>query len=115
MTELQRTKLWAQLATLVAIICIALMIWNHFVQTSHGFAEGHEWLKWNRNTRVTFVSAYAEGIMNGYATGCHNATLAQNPEPTYDEQSKIAAVCDEKYPFSSKKDEVDYIDDITRF
>ena len=53
--------------------------------------------------------------MNGYATGCHNATLAQNPEPTYDEQSKIAAVCDEKYPFSSKKDEVDYIDDITRF
>ena len=115
MSDLRRTKLWAQLATLVAVLCIAFMTWNHFVQANADWPDGHSWLKWNRARRVRYVLYYAQGVGDGYERGCRNAISAQNPDPTYDVFFKWTTLCNEQTPLSPKKDQIEYIDDITRF
>lgn len=76
-----------------------------------GAAEGDEWLKWNGDTRLVYVGAYAAGFDRGFVDGCRTAGEL---EPRSRATGLPGEECIAKEPGYPKTLE-EYVDAVTKF
>src|SRR5208283_5251477 len=72
--------------------------------------EGEEWLKWNADTRLLYVSAYLTGYDRGFAEGCKMAEEVGMSKP----MGLPGEKCISREPGHSKNLE-EYVDMVTKY
>lgn len=77
-------------------------------------SEGDEWLKWDTNTRETYLRAYVQGMRQGYGKGCDNGIAAAQPHLKYDDATRTHQECWNHFPISAK-DSDRFAASITKF
>jgi hypothetical protein len=59
-----------RLAELLLVVFLAVVLNSGRSLAANAIVEGDEWLKWNDETRLAYVSAYIWGLERGFRDGC---------------------------------------------
>jgi len=71
-------------------------------QSATLFPNGDDWLRWNEFAKEQYVSAYVEGINEGFRHGCETALEATLPPANGQKLRDANAHCAEHAPFSGR-------------
>ena len=71
-------------------------------QSATLFPNGDDWLRWNEFEKEQYVSAYVEGINEGFRDGCEAALEATLPPADGQKLLDANARCTEHAPFSGR-------------
>jgi hypothetical protein len=66
------------------------------------FPNGDDWLRWNEFEKEQYVSAYVEGISEGFRNGCEAAVEVMLPQADGQKFLDSNAQCIEHAPFSGR-------------
>jgi hypothetical protein len=97
--------------SIVACLALALTVDSSSTNASKGIAEGEEWLKWNAESRLLYVSAYLTGYDRGFSEGCK---MAEEVDSSIKSTGLPGEKCISREPSHSKNLET-YVDLITEF
>jgi len=66
------------------------------------FPNGDDWLRWSESEREQYVSAYVEGMSEGFREGCDTALEATQPPADGQRLLEANARCADHAPFSGR-------------
>lgn len=96
---------------LTAIVALVACAHQHSATL---FPDGEDWLRWSESEREQYVSAYVEGMSEGFRNGCSTALEAALPPADGQRYLDANARCADHAPFSGRNLDA-FIPSITLF
>jgi len=84
---------------MAALLTLAACANQHYASL---FPNGDDWLKWSESQREQYVSAYAEGMNEGFRNGCDTALEATLPDAEGQRFLDANARCVGQAPFTGR-------------